>query len=374
MEHIDVLVVGAGYAGAVMAERFAAHGRDVTVVDKRSHIAGNAYDFRNRDGLLIHRYGPHLFHTNAPHIFEYLSRFTDWRQYEHRVLAHVDNRLLPIPINRTTLNELYGLSLRDESEAEDFIGAHAVPMTRVSNSEDAVVSRVGHDLYSKFFRGYTRKQWGRDPAELNASVCARIPVRYDTDDRYFTDQFQAVPAEGYTAMFARILSHPRIDLRLGVSFDECRDDLQFRHLVWTGAIDDYFNYCFGRLPYRSLQFDFVTEPTLDGRLLQPAAQVNYPDINIPYTRVTEFRYITGESGNVSTRAYEYPRADGDPYYPVPTAQSRILYRRYQRLATAESNTTFVGRLATYRYMNMDQTVGQALARFAQLATHGQVLK
>lgn len=367
MQRTDILVVGAGFAGAIMAERLAAHGREVVVVDKRRHIAGNAYDYRNEHGLLVHRYGPHLFHTNAKSVVEYLSRFTEWWPYEHRVLAVVEGRRLPIPINRTTLNELYGLQLAGDAAAEIFLSQRAESVERIRNSEDAVVAKVGRDLYERFFRSYTRKQWGRDPAQLNASVCARIPVRYNTDDRYFTDWHQAMPASGYTAMFDRMLGSARIDVRLGTSFRQMRHTLKYSHLVWTGPIDEYFGFRFGRLPYRSLRFDFVTQPTLQGELLQPVAQVNYPDPEVPYTRVTEFRHITGERARSSTRAYEYPQDQGPPYYPVPAPENQELYRRYERLAAAERRVTFVGRLATYRYLNMDQTVGQALARFRRLA-------
>ncbi len=362
-----MLIVGAGFAGAVMAERFAACGRDVTVIDRRDHIAGNAHDFVDDAGIRVHSYGPHLFHANSERIVAYLSQFTEWHPYEHRVLASVDGQLLPIPINRTTLNRLYGLALADEPATEAFLAERAEPIEHVRTSEDAVISKVGRELYEAFFRGYTRKHWGLDPRDLHASVCARIPVRFDTNDRYFTDSHQAMPAEGYTAMFERLLEHPAIEVRVGTSFEEAREGLRWRHLVWTGAIDEYFGHCFGVLPYRSLHFDFLNEPTPDGGLIQPVAQVNYPDEAVPYTRVTEFRHITGQDALSSTRAVEYPRPEGEPYYPIPAEENQRLYRRYQQLARRERDVAFVGRMATYRYLNMDQVVGQALATFSRLS-------
>ncbi len=343
-----------------MAERAAACGLAVVVVDGRPHIGGNAADFRDRDGVLIHRYGPHIFHTNAAKVSDYLSRFTTWRPYEHRVLARVGEQFVPVPINRTTLNRLYGLELADDDGAQRFLDSVAEPRERLYSSEDAVVSRVGRDLYERLFRGYTVKQWGLDPSQLDASVCARIPVRTSDDDRYFTDNFQQMPADGYTALFERMLDHPRIEVRTATAFADVAASLRFRHLVWTGPIDAYFAYRLGRLPYRSLEFRFETHPTAPGKLLQPVAQLNFPALDVPYTRVTEFRHLTGEDGPCSTLAYEYPRADGDPYYPVPRAENRALYERYRTLAAAEPDVTFVGRLARYQYLNMDQVVAQAL--------------
>jgi UDP-galactopyranose mutase len=370
-ERLDTLVVGAGYAGAVMAERLASQcGHRVLVVDRRDHIAGNAHDYRDAHGVLVHRYGPHIFHTNAQRVVEYLSRFTDWHPYEHRVLARVGDQLLPIPINRTTVNLLYGLDLRTEEEVEAFYAKRAEPIDYVQNSEQAVVSKVGRDLYEKFFRGYTLKQWQRDPSELHASVCARIPTRTNTDDRYFTDWHQAMPADGYTAMFERILDNPLIEVRLGVSFDDVRDELEFGHLVYTGPIDEYFGHEYGALPYRSLEFELRNEPTPGGRLLQPVAQVNYPGVDVEWTRITEFRHMTGQTHDSSTVAYEYSRAEGDPYYPIPRDDSRALYKRYEARALELPHVTFVGRLARYQYLNMDQVVAQALSTFEKLVERG----
>nr|WP_245824520.1 UDP-galactopyranose mutase [Sphingomonas azotifigens] len=359
--HYDYLVVGAGFGGAVMAERLAADaGKRVLVIDKRPHIAGNAFDHRDEAGILIHQYGPHIFHTNSADIFDYLSRFTEWRPYEHRVLAEVRGQLVPIPINRTTLNALFGLSLETEAEAAAFLAARAEPVTVIRSSEDVVISAVGRELYETFFQGYTRKQWGIDPSELDKSVTARVPTRTNTDDRYFTDRFQAMPRDGFTAMFAKMLDHPNIDLELGVTFEEAKRRFSFDQIVYTGPIDEYFDFRFGRLPYRSLRFEHVHQ---DREWAQPVAVVNYPDETVPYTRVTEYKHLTGQQAPNTSLTFEYPSAEGDPYYPIPRPENQALFKQYEALAEATEGVLFVGRLATYRYYNMDQVVGQALATY-----------
>lgn len=362
--HYDVLVVGAGFAGSVMAERLAADaGKKVLVIDRRPHIAGNAYDLPNEDGILYHLYGPHIFHTNSEEIFAYLSRFTRWRPYEHRVLANVRDKLVPMPINRTTLNILYGLSLQTDEEAEAFLESRAEPVDEIRTSADVVVSKVGRELYETFFQGYTRKQWGMDPSELDKSVTSRVPTRTSTDDRYFTDQFQAMPLDGYTRMFENMLDHPNITLRLGTDFDQIRREITYDKLVFTGPIDEYFGYRHGKLPYRSLRF---RHETLDTEVFQPVAVVNYPAEGVPYTRVTEYKYLTGQTAPKTSITYEYPSAEGDPYYPIPRPENQALFKRYEALALAEPDVVFVGRLATYRYYNMDQVVGQALATYRRM--------
>lgn len=362
-ERHDVMVVGAGFAGAVMAERLADAGFKVLVVDRRPHIAGNAFDRRDDAGLLIHQYGPHIFHTNSDDIFAYLSRFTAWRPYEHRVLADVRGQLVPMPINRTTLNLLYDAGLESEDDVEAFLAARAEPVDPIRTSADVVVSRVGRELYETFFRGYTRKQWGLDPSELDKSVTARVPTRADTDDRYFLDAHQAMPAEGYTRMFEAMLDHPNIDLLLGTEYREAQHAYPHDHLVFTGPIDEYFGHRYGKLPYRSLAF---RHETLSCEWRQPVAVVNYPDEAVAYTRVTEYKHLTGDTAPVTSVTYEYPSAEGDPYYPIPREENQALFKRYEALAVAESDVTFVGRLATYRYYNMDQVVGQALATARRL--------
>jgi UDP-galactopyranose mutase len=365
-DRYDALVVGAGFAGAVMAERLTNDlGLRVLVVDRRPHIAGNAYDSVDEHGVLIHNYGAHIFHTNADVVVDYLSRFTAWRPYVHRVLARIGDRLLPMPINRTTINELYGLDLRTGDDVEAFYAERREPLRMVRTSEHAVVAKVGRELYETFFRGYTRKQWGRDPSELHASVCARIPIRTDDDDRYFGDRFQKMPAAGYTAMFARILDG--IEVRTGTEFADVADEVEYDHLVWTGPIDEHFGHRLGRLPYRSLEFELRNAPTPDGGRLQPVGVVNEPSPDVPYTRTSEYRHLTGQRHTSSSYHVEYPRAEGDPYYPVPAEQNRELYRRYEALAARRPDVTFVGRLARYQYLNMDQVVAQALTTYARLA-------
>jgi UDP-galactopyranose mutase len=368
----DTLVVGAGYAGTIMAEQLANRcGQRVLIVDRRDHTAGNAYDYVDEHGVLVHKYGPHIFHTNADKVVEYLSRFTDWRPYEHRVVAKVGDQLLPIPINRTTVNMLYGLELSTDEEVEAFYAERAEPIEYVRTSEDSVVSKVGRDLYEKFFHGYTRKQWQRDPRDLHASVCARIPTRTNTDDRYFTDWHQAMPVDGYTAMFERILDHPLIEVRLETDFDAVRDDVEYSHLVYTGPIDAYFGYEYGALPYRSLEWELRHEPTPGGGLAQGTASINFPSEDVPWTRTTEFRHLTGQVHDWTTIAVEFPRSEGDPYYPIPNDETRALYKRYEALAAAQPEVTFVGRLARYQYLNMDQVVAQALTTFARLVESGR---
>ena len=362
----DWMVVGAGFAGSVMAERIASQrGETVLLIDQRSHIGGNAYDRFDDAGVLIHQYGPHIFHTNAPAIVDYLSQFTQWRPYEHRVLAMVDGKLLPIPINRITINRLYDLHLT-EAEVPAFLAERRVEIADIRTSEDVVLSTVGPDLYEKFFRGYTRKQWGLDPSELDKTVTARIPTRVNDDDRYFSDSFQKMPSDGYTRMFERMLNHPNIDVRLDLSFAEAAAEFCYRRLVYTGPIDEFFNYQFGRLPYRSLLFQ---HRTMETERVQPVATINFPQTE-KFTRVTEFKHLTGQIHPKTSVVYEFPSATGDPYYPIPREDNYALYRKYDSLARETRDVWFVGRLANYRYFNMDQVVGQALATFARLPAPG----
>jgi UDP-galactopyranose mutase len=358
----DYLIVGAGFAGSVLAERLAADaGKKVLVVDKRPHIAGNAYDEYNDDGVLVHRYGPHIFHTNSREVWDYLGRFTAWRPYEHRVRASVDGMLLPIPINLDTINQLYGLSLTS-LQMEDFFRSVAEPCDPVRTSEDAVVGRVGRELYEKFFRNYTRKQWGMDASELDAAVAARVPARTSRDDRYFTDTYQAMPLHGYTRMFQNLLAHPNIKVMLNTDYREVEGLIPYREVVFTGPVDEYFNFCYGKLPYRSLHFK---HETVGREVFQPAPVVNYPNEH-PYTRITEFKYLTGQEHPKTSIVYEYPCDEGDPYYPVPRPENAELYRRYRALAEEAEGVWFVGRLATYRYYNMDQVVAQALSTYRKI--------
>jgi UDP-galactopyranose mutase len=362
IEVFDYLIVGAGFAGSVLAERLASQaGQRVLLLDRRPHFGGNAYDHHDDAGVLVHKYGPHIFHTNSERVFEYLSQFTRWRPYEHRVLASVDGQLLPIPINLDTVNRLYGLNLTPDGLAA-FLAERAEPRAAIRTSEDVVVSTVGRELYEKFFRGYTRKQWGLDPSELDAAVTARVPTRTNQDDRYFTDTYQAMPLHGYTRLFENMLAHPNIKVLLNTDYREVQDLIPYRQLIFTGPVDEYFEYRYGKLPYRSLEFRFHT---IDRPQVQPVAVVNHPNEH-PYTRVTEFKHLTGQELPRTTLVYEYPRAEGDPYYPVPRPENAALYRRYKELADATPGVHFVGRLATYKYYNMDQVVAQALTLFDRL--------
>jgi len=362
MNMFDYLIVGAGFAGAVLAERLATQsGKKILIVDKRNHIGGNTYDYFNKEGILVHKYGPHIFHTNCKDIYDYLGKFTAWRPYEHRVLASVDGMLVPIPINLNTINALYGLQLSSD-EVDLFLKSRAEQKTRILTSEDVVVNKVGRDLYEKFFKGYTKKQWDLDPSELDASVTARIPTRSNRDDRYFTDNYQGMPLLGYTKMFENMLSHPNIKILLNTDYKEIKDMIPYKEMIYTGPIDYYFDFCYGKLPYRSIEFQFET---IETDIFQPTGTVNYPNEH-PYTRVTEFKYLTGQKHPKTTVVYEYPKADGDPYYPVPRAENTELYKKYQVLASGISKVHFTGRLATYKYYNMDQVVAQSLKLYKTL--------
>ncbi|BAU15246.1 UDP-galactopyranose mutase [Leptolyngbya sp. NIES-3755] len=359
----DYLIVGAGFAGSVIAERLASQaGKKVLICDRRNHIGGNAYDHYNDAGILVHRYGPHIFHTNSREVFDYLSNFTPWRPYEHRVLASVDGLHVPIPINLDTINKLYGLNLTS-FQVEEFFASVAEPKDYIRTSEDVVVSKVGRELYEKFFRNYTRKQWGMDPSELDKSVTARVPTRTNRDDRYFTDTYQAMPLHGFTRMFENMLTHPNIKVMLNVDYREIQKVIPHREIVYTGPVDEFFDYRFGKLPYRSLEFKHETH---DKPVFQSAPVINYPNEHA-YTRVTEFKYLTGQEHSKTSIVYELPQAEGDPYYPVPRPENAEIYKKYKAIADTTPGVHFVGRLATYKYYNMDQVVAQALATYAKLA-------
>lgn len=359
----DYLIVGAGFAGSVLAERLAKESnKKVLIIDKRDHIGGNAYDFYNEDGILIHKYGPHIFHTNSKEVFEYLGTYTKWRKYEHRVLASVDGSMVPIPINLDTINKLYGFNF-NAFELEQYFESVAEHKDQILTSEDVVVSKVGRDLYEKFFRGYTRKQWGLDPSELNASVTARVPTRTNRDGRYFTDTYQAMPLHGYTKMFQNMLHHPNIKIMLNTDYKDIMNMIPYKEMIYTGPIDEFFNFKYGKLPYRSLEFIFETH---DMDTFQPVGTVNYPNDHL-YTRITDFKYLTGQQHSKTSIVYEFPKAEGDPYYPVPRPENNELYKKYEKLAAeSHSDVHFVGRLATYKYYNMDQVVAQALALYKKI--------
>ncbi|AEE53474.1 UDP-galactopyranose mutase [Haliscomenobacter hydrossis] len=358
----DYLIVGAGLAGSVLAERLASKAnKKILLIDKRNHIGGNTFDYYNSDGILVHKYGPHIFHTNSKEIFDYLGNFTEWRPYEHHVLASVDGQLVPIPINQNTVNALYGLNL-SQLQVQDFFNSKAEKKDQILTSEDVVVNAVGRELYEKFFKHYTVKQWGLDPSELDASVTARVPTRTNKDNRYFTDSYQAMPLHGYTNMFHRLLDHPNIHIMLNTDYKDLVDEIKFQTLIYSGPIDAYFDFCFGKLPYRSINFK---SQTIDSENYQPTGTVNYP-MSQAYTRITEFKHLTGQKHEKTSIVFEYPTAEGDPYYPIPRKENMEIYNRYKTLAASEPNTFFTGRLGTYKYYNMDQVIAQSLALFKKI--------
>lgn len=360
----DYLIVGCGFAGSVLAERLASQlNKKVLIIDRRNHIAGNAYDYYNEHGILVHKYGPHIFHTNSKEIFMYLSRFTQWRPYEHHVLARVDGQLVPIPINLNTINALYNLNL-DTSSVADYLNSRSENISPVATAEDVVVNSVGKDLYEKFFKTYTKKQWDMDPSELDPSVTARVPARNNRDNRYFTDTYQSMPLHGYTAMFNNMLSHPNIQIMLNADFKDIKNSIPHKATIFTGPIDYFFDYCYGKLPYRSIDFSFET---LETENFQPCGTVNYPLTQL-YTRITEFKKLTGQAHPKTTIVYEYPTDKGDPYYPIPKKENQSLYNKYRDLALSFPNVYFTGRLGTYKYYNMDQVVAQSLALFKKIAS------
>ena len=354
---IDILVVGAGFAGCVIAERMASAGKSVLVIERREHIGGNAYDEQDAAGVLVHRYGPHIFHTNATRVVEYLSRFTDWHPYEHRVLSFVEGKLYPMPINRTTINTLHGLSL-DEAGVVAYLDSVREHREQIRNSEDLVLSSVGRELCDLFFRNYTRKQWGLDLSQLSSTVAGRIPVRTNDEDRYFTDSFQKMPRDGYTSMFRNMLDHPNITLELGTRYQQIAPRIVASELYYSGPIDEFYDFRFGRLPYRSLRFEHEHLPIVEQ--FQQVGTVNYPN-DYDFTRITEFKHLTGQKHPGTSIVREYAQSEGDPYYPIPTPENQERYALYKQLADADKHVRFIGRLAEYRYYNMDQVVAAALS-------------
>jgi UDP-galactopyranose mutase len=363
----DYVIVGAGFAGSVLAERLASQlGKTCLVLDRRDHIAGNAHDFTDRAGVLVHGYGPHYFRTNSQRIVDYLSQFTEWHPVEYRILSWTHGEYWQFPINLNTFEQFIGCPSSSE-EMEQTLAEWRVPIAEPRNSEEVIISQVGRRLYERFFENYTRKQWKREPRDLDPSVCGRIPIRTNRDNRYLMDRFQALPVRGYTEMFERMLAHSKIEVRLRTDFHEARERLSYRHLIYTGPIDAYFDHRLGPLPYRSLRFE--PETFSDREFYQPAMQVNYPN-DYDFTRIVEIKHATGQKIDATTIVREYPEDFGpgkEPYYPIPAPDTRALYDRYAELAAAERNVTFVGRLATYRYYNMDQVVGMALAEFDRIA-------
>lgn len=352
----DYVVVGAGLAGLTAAERLAVKtGKKVLVIEKRAHIGGNVYDSYNEDGILIHNYGPHIFHTNDKRVYDYLSGFTKWRDFWHRVLTCVDGNLIPMPISVETINALYHLNLSCE-EVEQFLKQQAVTVGEIKTSRDVALSRVGEEIYEKFFKNYTIKQWGIDPAYIDTSVISRIPVRYNRDTRYFSDRYQGIPKYGYTKMCEKMADHDNIKILLNTDYKEVISSIQYDALIYTGPTDYFYDYKYGKLSYRSIQFEFET---LDEEQFLAAPVVNYPN-DYDYTRITEFKQLTGQSHKKTTIMKEFPCADGEPYYPFPTGECREQFAKYQAEMDQETNVYFLGRLAQYRYYNMDAVVSEAL--------------
>ena len=366
MESYDYLIVGCGIAGITMAERLASHGKSSLMVDRRPHIGGNCYDHLDEHGVLIHPYGPHYFRTNSDAVVEYLSRFTTWQPTEYRVLSYIDGTYYNFPINLNTFEQIIGRP-SDEAEMQAMLETWRVPIADPQNSEEVILSQVGWRLYEMFFKNYTLKQWKLPPSQLEASVCGRIPIRTNRDDRYLSEKFQALPKQGYTAMFLRMLESPLITVRLETDFKDLGQDVKYDHLIYTGMIDAYYDYRFGPLPYRSLRF---VHEHHDMHYFQPAMQVNFPNER-DYTRIIEIKHATGQQVPGTTIVKEYPEDFGpgkEPYYPVPTEASRALYQQYRALADADSKVTFLGRLAAYRYYNMDQIVASALTTFRHMSS------
>ncbi|MDY6986513.1 MAG: UDP-galactopyranose mutase [Thermodesulfobacteriota bacterium] len=355
------LVVGAGFAGCTLAERIANHLQEsVLIVDKRNHIGGNSYDEYDKAGVLVHKYGPHYFRTDSRLIVKYLSQFTEWLPVEYKILSFTNGKHFQFPINLNTWEQIHGRPCTAD-EMITSLEHQRVPIENPKNSEEVVISQIGWQLYNMFYRNYTMKQWGCAPSELDRSVCARIPIRYDRDDRYLSAKFQALPKYGYHRLFQKMISNPRISILLNTDYRDLRQQMTFKHIFYTGPIDQFYDYQFGPLPYRSLRFEFET---LDVEYFQEAMQVNFPNSHA-FTRIVEIKHATKQRIPSTTIVREYPIPGqlGDPYYPVPKEANYKLYEKYSQLSARERNTSFVGRLATYRYYNMDEVVDQALEVF-----------
>ena len=354
----DYLIVGAGFAGSVMAERIASQlNKKVLVVEKRNHIAGNAYDEYDEHGILVHRYGPHIFHSNSKDVFDYLSQFTEWIPYEHKVLAKLGNELYPIPINRLTINKLYNLNLKTDEEVKEYFNSVREKRFPILNSEDIIVNQLGVDLFEKFFKHYTKKQWNLEAKQLSPSVCGRIPVRTNDDCRYFTDRYQFMPKDGYTKMFEKILNHKNIEVTLNTDYKSILDSIKFDKMIYTGPIDYFFDYKYGKLPYRSIKFQFNN---YQKEKMQETAVYNYVGNEKEFTRVTEYKYLTFQKNNSTTLSFEYPLLEGEPFYPILNEVNKKQYSLYKNELKKIESVLFCGRLAEYQYYNMDQVVANTL--------------
>lgn len=363
MKKCDYLIVGAGLAGCVFAERITRlHNKKIIIVDKRDHLGGNCFDYFDNNGILVHKYGPHLFHTNSKKVYEYLSEFTDWIKYEHRVLAKYKKEYYPIPINRNTINKFFGVNLIDDLQVSEFIDKIRINRINILNSEDIIISQVGEEIFKAFFNSYTYKQWKLFPKDLQPTVCGRIKIRFNDDDRYFDDIYQVMPKNGYTKLFKELLRNRNIEILLEKEFVNCKN-IDYKYLIYTGPIDEFFNYKFGKLDYRSIKFKFKNYKK---NYFQKAAQINYVEPDVAYTRVSEYKYITSQESKTTTVSYEYPNNSGDPYYPIPSEKNIKIHKNYFKLTKSLKNAMFCGRLAEYKYYNMDQVVARTLNLFNKL--------
>jgi UDP-galactopyranose mutase len=367
MKQIDILIIGAGISGAVLAERYATIGKKVLIIEKRNHIAGNCYDYVDENGILVSKYGAHLFHTNDESVWEYVIKFSEWYPWEHKVIARVGDKTVPIPVNITTVNELFGTSITNEEEMKTWLEEHRSPIAQPSNGEEAVLSRVGPILYEKMFKHYTKKQWDKYPAELDASVLERIPVRTNFDDRYFSDTYQVLPRGGYTQLFENILDHPNIEVLLETDYFDVKDQYSnYEKLFYTGPVDRFFEFkhsLLEKLEYRSI--NFVSE-TVDAEFFQENSVVNYPGTEVDFTRIIEYKHFGNQKSDKTTIVKEFTVDEGEPYYPVPNPRNQEIYARYKAEADQLTDIYFVGRLANYKYFNMDQAFKNALDLFDQL--------
>lgn len=362
MEKYSYLIVGAGFAGSVLAERLTSTGNKVIVIDRRNHVGGNCYDYYDKYGVLVHKYGPHYFRTDIDEVKEYLSKFTEWIPHEYIVKASINGKLYPLPINRSTINLFFNLSLKTKNEVEKFLEKIKVKITNPKNAEELILSQVGKEIYDAFFKNYTIKQWGVDPKKLDKSVTARIPIRTNDDPRYFTAKFQAMPKQGYTLIFDKLLE--KSDILLNTTFESIKNKISFEKLIYTGPIDAYFNFKYGKLQYRSLKFIFEN---YNQEYFQTHSQINYPN-EYEYTRIVEIKHATHQKCPDTTIVKEYPQEEGEQFYPFPTKENNNIASRYIAEAFKLKNTFFIGRLAQYKYLNMDQVIKLALDLFAKINT------